>query len=165
MKKKSVFLYTTLILTFAVMFPTAAYANSSWRWISETRPYDVLPFVMAVTLAVETLGICWWTKIKKVHLVFFWVLVANAVSFAVSYLPALNTVVHTVEQNLEHTPIYNVGILYLAATLIVECPLVKHCLQKYTAEGKSLLKTVIVLNIITTVFTAVVERIICQGTW
>ena len=30
-------------------------ANSSWVWISQTRPYDVLPWVALVTIIIETI--------------------------------------------------------------------------------------------------------------
>lgn len=33
------------------------YANSSWVWISETRPFDVLPWVAAVTILIEAAAV------------------------------------------------------------------------------------------------------------
>ena len=42
-----------LILIFMPVLMLNVYANSSWVWISETRPYDILPFVIVITLVIE----------------------------------------------------------------------------------------------------------------
>ena len=54
---------SALILSFA--FSVSASANSSWVWITQTRPYDVLPFVIVGTLVAETLLIDRAGKIEK----------------------------------------------------------------------------------------------------
>ena len=47
------------------LFNLTAFANSSWVWISETRPYDVLPWVAIGTLIIETISLIVFAKIKK----------------------------------------------------------------------------------------------------
>ena len=50
-KKRTICLSTILILLW--FSSITAFANSSWVWISETRPDDLLPFVIAGTLIIE----------------------------------------------------------------------------------------------------------------
>lgn len=45
--------------------PTAS-ANSSRRWISDVRPYDVLHFIAIITIAIETAVL--WRALGKQHL-------------------------------------------------------------------------------------------------
>ena len=69
-------------------FPTIANANSSWRWISETRPWDILPYVVAITLLIEIASIVVIAKIKPIWKVSLSVVIANLLSFAAPYLLA-----------------------------------------------------------------------------
>ena len=57
----------TMIIAAALLLPLltdTAYANSSWRWAAETRPWDVLPVVIiganlattAVTFVIERIS-------------------------------------------------------------------------------------------------------------
>lgn len=142
-------------------------ANSSWRWISETRPYDVLPLVMAVTLAVEIAGLCWIHQIRPVSRCAVVVLLGNLLSFAAPYI-LLRLFPHTPYefwQTLEHTPFYTVGAAYLILTLVVEVPVVYGVLRYGATRQKWLPLTVVGLNVATTVLTALAERIFCHGTW
>lgn len=68
------------------LLPLTASANSSWRWISDTRPYDVLPFVALITIAIETVAL--WLMLNKQRLVKIAIVVvlANLLSFAAPYL-------------------------------------------------------------------------------
>jgi len=52
-------------------------ANSSWHWISKTRPWDVLPFVIIFTLVIEILAIIRFAKIKKLLAVIFTAVLGN----------------------------------------------------------------------------------------
>lgn len=63
-----------------------ASANSSWIWISETRPYDLLPWVVLVTLAVETVCVDRIPGVDRLPKTFCVVAAANIVSFAAPYL-------------------------------------------------------------------------------
>lgn len=75
--------YVVMILM--CFFPNFTYANSSWRWISDTRPYDVLPFVIIVTLAAETISIIKFSHIENKAKTFVVVLIGNILSFAAPY--------------------------------------------------------------------------------
>lgn len=144
-----------------------AFANSSWRWISETRPYDVLPFVVVSTLLIEILGVCLFNGIKEIHKVCFFVSIGNILSFAAPYLFLLifPDALYTFEQMLEHTPFYTVGLAYLLVTLAVEVPTVYFAFKKSVQNKTRLLFTVIGANVLTTVATSIVERVLCAGTW
>lgn len=54
-----------LLLIVLLLIPMNVQANSSWVWISERRPYDLLPMVIVVTLVIEILGINFVAGIKK----------------------------------------------------------------------------------------------------
>ena len=157
-----------LCFMLVVFTPLQVYANSSWRWISETRPYDVLPFVIIITLAVETLALYYFASVRQFSKTLWFVILGNLCSFAAPYgfryMICLYEQLYTFTQALEHLPVYIVGVGYLIVTLIIEIPIVYCALKKHTT-AKKLLPTILIANIITTVFTAIVERIFCQGRW
>ena len=155
-------------ISFAVLFmiPVHACANSSWGWISEKRPYDVLPFIIAVTLIIETIAVNFIPKIHRPLKAFITVCAANHISFLAPYffaytIPSL----YTFKQELEHTPFYTIGITYLFITIAIELPIVYNILKKDTENKKTLMITIIAVNILTTIICAVTERIICYGEW
>lgn len=157
--------YSILILTvlFSISFPMVVYANSSWQWISKTRPYDVLPYVIIVTLLIESLGLYLLINIRPFSRIFFIVLAGNLLSFLLPYLLNIFDPIFPLERILETTPFYAVGALYLISTIIAEVPLCYWYLSKITEEKKRLLYTLIILNTITTIITACVERYFCRG--
>ena len=166
MKKYRKLTVATWSLMFAFTCSLEVFANSSWRWISETRPYDLLPVVIILTLAIETVSIHFISKLKNIAKTIFIVLAANTVSFLTPYcflycVPSL----YTFEQMLEHQPIYNVGLLYLIITLAVEIPIVYFSLKKSAPNPKKMMLTVLLCNVATTILTAVIENTVCKGIW
>ena len=146
------------------------YANSSWHWISETRPYDVLPYVIAMTLIIETAAVVLVGKVHRIGKVFCFISLANLLSFLAPYL--LNWMIFSDEHIyptyayfLERIPVFPVGIGYLLITLAVELPLVYGMLKKDTERRKRLLWTIITANVITTILTYIVEHHYCYGRW
>ena len=63
-----------------------ASANSSWVWISETRPFDLLPAVIVLTLAIEIAAVLLALKKKNFWKVLFFVALGNLLSFAAPYV-------------------------------------------------------------------------------
>ena len=61
-------------------------ANSSWVWISETRPLDLLPIVIAGTLLIEVAAVLLAMRKQKYWKVLFFVTLGNLLSFAAPYL-------------------------------------------------------------------------------
>lgn len=156
-----------LFVLCAVWLTVPAFADSSWVWISETRPYDVLPWVAIATLIIET-GIIWYVgRTGRLLKVFCVVTLGNLLSFAVPYLPVVMDPIHTkLHSALEHWPVYTVGFLYLVITILVELPIEYRLLRGDAGERqKPLLYAVIGSNVLTTVMVAVVERIFCRGHW
>lgn len=151
------------------LLPLTSSANSSWRWISETRPYDVLPFVALITIAIETAAL-WWTLGKryltKIAVV---VVIANLLSFAAPYLDIYFGIfevrLYPFWQTLERFPSYTVRGVYLTATLIIELPVVFVSLRKHAERKGSLLLTAACANLVTTLLTAAAERLFCYGQW
>ncbi len=149
-------------------FSFFAFANSSWVWISETRPYDLLPFVAAATLAVETAAYNIFLKVGNWHKVFFGVLTGNLISFAVPYLGYSNTTPYydmPLGYILERGPFYTVGAAFLLLTVAVEVPFMYFYLKKHTNDKKLLIAVAILINVVTTVLVAITERLFCHGHW
>jgi hypothetical protein len=162
-------LVCTFIFAFALLqlFAFPAFANSSWVWISETRPYDVLPWVVIGTLAIETVSLFLFAKLKKGWKPFIMVTIANAVSFAMPYLLPfiLSDSIFPFEYYLEHSPSYTVGLLFCLITVFVELPIVYFTLNNDAPSNKRLFFTIVLSNVVTTALVAITERIFCVGMW
>lgn len=156
----------TTMLIFA--FSLTAFANSSWVWISETRPYDVLPFVAAATLLIETAALNLFLEIGNWHKVFSGVLIGNLISFAVPYIGYSNTPPYydmPLSHILERGPFYTVGAAFLIITVAVELPFMYLWLKKDVQNKKLMVLVTVVANIVTTAMVALVERVLCEGHW
>ena len=160
---------TALVVLMICMLPITASANSSWIWLSEARPYDVLPFVAVITIAIETAAL--WLGMGKKHLlkIAVVVVVANLISFAAPYLflydETIRMPLKPFPELMEYGHYFTVGAIYLIMTLIVELPVVFLTLRKH-AKGKWLfLLNVAGANVVTTIITAAAERIFCYGQW
>lgn len=154
----------TALLVFA--FSLTAFANSSWVWISETRPYDVLPFVALATLIIETAALNGFLKIGNWHRVFTGVLIGNLISFAVPYIGYSNTTPYydmPLSYILERGPFYTVGAAFLIVTVAVELPFMYFWLKKSVKNKKLLVLVTVVANVVTTAMVALVERLFCEG--
>ncbi len=169
MKKYKYFSVFIISLFLMQILSLSAFANSSWRWISETRPYDVLPWVAIGTLIIEAISIIYFAKVEKKFLTFIVVTLANLLSFAAPYLfiwivPSAPGG-YTFEMTMENLPFYTIGFLYYIITILVELPVVCFSLLKYTSSTKKFIITVIGSNIVTTILVAVIERLVCVGHW
>lgn len=145
-----------------------ASANSSWAWISETRTYDFLPWVVLVTLAVETVCVDRGPRVDRLMKTFCAVAAANIVSFAAPYLLkylSWNWYGFGFEKYLDHAPSYIVGAAYGLLTVAVELPIMYNALKKDAPDRKKLLVTTAAVNVVTTVIAACFERALCQGRW
>ena len=174
-KKRTICLSTILILLW--FSSITAFANSSWVWISETRPDDLLPFVIAGTLIIEILAVRCVAGIKKLRKIIPVTVIANLVSFAMPYFLVAVTVqmdnatvpagetLYTDEDTFEKWPTYTVGLSFLIMTLACEIPIVYNALKKETENYKKLALVIAGSNILTTVLTAIVERTLCYGRW
>lgn len=146
----------------------AASANSSWVWISETRPYDILPWAVVATLAVETVCVNQIPKVNRLPKTFCVVAAANIVSFAAPYLIKYLSWERNgfgFEKYLDHAPSYIVGTVYGLLTVAVELPIVYNALKKDAPDRKKLLVTTVAVNVVTTVIVACFERVFCQARW
>lgn len=163
-------LISSLIISFFILqlFSLTAFANSSWIWISETRPYDVLPWVAIGTLIIESISLMVFAKIKNGFKVFTFLTIANAISFAAPYLVNLMLYSNSMfpyEKYLEHWPSYTVGVLFCIVTILIEFPIVYFSFRKNETSNKRFIFTIVISNIVTTVLVAIIERIFCIGRW
>lgn len=157
-----------LILSFG--FSLTCQANSSWVWISETRPLDILPFVAVATLLIEAAAIVIFGGVDNNYKALFAVAVGNILSFAAPYVIYANFTspysgVYSLSEIIDRGPFYTVGAVFLILTILIELPFVYFMLKKNTASKKALVVTVILSNVITTALVAFTERLICYGQW
>lgn len=166
--KKNSFMTLTLALIMSFGFSLTAFANSSWVWITATRPYDVLPFVVVFTLVAETWFIAFFCKIESKSRVFVPVLVGNLLSYAMPYIVysrSLYGEFYGLKHALDHSPYYTVGTAFLVMTLVAELPVVYLSLKKKAEDKRVLAISIVIINVLTTVAVALVERVLCRGEW
>lgn len=160
-------LYLLIVVSLVATVPTAVFANSSWYWISEQRPWDILPWVAIATILIEVLAIWLIPKTKQFVKTTVIVVVANLVSFLLPYgvLAGGDAVHETFQDVLNAGPVYIVSVMFLIMTLAVELPVVYKVLKKHVQNKKLLLWTIIGTNTVTTIMVAIVERMITEGAW
>ena len=165
-RKSTLFIVFLLVLS----IPQVVSANSSWCWISETRPYDVLPVVAIATILIECGMINRCTRPKNYHVILAYVSIANLLSFICPYIINYCRLIgvrgyQPISDMFEHWPAYTVGICFFIMTIVVELPIVYFELKKRTDNTKKIKGIIVLANVITTIMVAVVERLICQGHW
>lgn len=154
-----------------LIFPLNVFANSSWHWVTDTRPYYILPFAIIVTLAIETLAIKFIAKVPNIAKVFCFVVIGNIISFLAPYVYAsvIGVITDTPWVDLEYmvtqTEFYTVGTIFLILTVIAELPVVYFSLRKEAKSKLALTLTIIGANVVTTGAVALIERLLCHGEW
>lgn len=156
-----------IICLTVALIPQAVFANSSWHWVSDYRPWDILPWVAAATIVIEVLAIWLVPKTKQFVKTAVTVVIANLVSFLLPYvILAAGDVVHdTFQGALNAGPSYIVGVMFLLLTLAAELPIVYDILKPHVEKSKVLLWTIIFSNAATTAMVAIVEQVITDGYW
>ena len=166
-KSKPALRISIMIKALMVLFPVNAFADSSWVWISEKRPFDILPWVAMGTILIEWLSIWLIPRTGHAFKVLGIVMVANAASFLLPYafLEADLSWYGTFEHILDSGPHYIVSGVFLLLTLLVEMPIVYNVLKSKVQDKKKLQLTIIISNMITTAGVAIIERLITEGYW
>ena len=164
-KAKFVLLFIVLV---CALFPAPAYANSSWHWLTKTNPFDILPYVTVATLLIEYFAIKILNQIRKAIMLFAIVCGANLASFLLPFgllwIVSINGL-YTFKMSINNLPTYIIGLGYLFLTLAVEVPILYFCFRNRVSNKKKLMITIIAVNVVTTAMVAIVERIVCPGSW
>jgi len=142
-----------------------SFANSSWVWLTDARPFDVLLPVTMATIVIEVLSI--WLipgtgRFLKTTAV---VAAANAFSFFVPFFIFMvtDTWYGTFQQRLDASPNYIISGLFLLMTITLEFPAV-YCLLRNDAKSrKTLIITILAVNAATTIMVAFAENLIVTG--
>jgi DNA integrity scanning protein DisA with diadenylate cyclase activity len=139
--------------------------NSSWVWFTE-NPITILPLVILFTLLVETIMIIKINKMKKIIKSILVIVLANLISFLLPYiiLGALDDMYY-LKQTLNKLPIYIINTGYLIITIIIEIPIVYNMLKGNADSKKKLIISTMVVNIVTTLATVIIEHIKYRGSW
>ena len=149
-----------------LIIPQAVFADSSWCWLTDTRPFDILPPVALATIVIEVLAIWLIPNTGKLMKTAVAVILANAASFLLPYALLLNDPVYPkFDDMLNAGPNYIVGAGFVILTLVLEIPIVYNLLKKHVDNKKKLLWSIIGSNIVTTAMVAVIERIVTDGYW
>lgn len=152
---------SSLLLLLICFLPITACANSSWVWIAETRPIDILPFVVVGTLVFETMVILFMARPQNKKKALAVICLGNLLSFLAPYvLRFLGEV-----QVPTFGKYYIVGTIFLAATLAVEFPIEYYMLVKDSQRKRWLVAAIILANIVSTGSVALIERTFCRGYW
>lgn len=152
---------SALVLLLLVCLPVTARANSSWVWIAETRPRDILPFAVVGTLAFETAVLILAARPKNKKKALGAVCLGNVCSFLAPYiLRILAGFDGVVYENF-----YIVGTIFLVTTLVVELPIEYYMLAKDTERKRWLIAAILIANIVSTGAIAGIERTLCRGYW
>lgn len=152
----------------ALCLMNTAHTNSSWIWISRTRPVDVLPWVAIATVLCEWLLLVRFAGLRRRGKALGVVALANLASFAVPY--AVYYLGYGIDgldfsKFLDHWPSYTVGIAFVIATIAIELPVVYAGLKNDALDRKRFVCVAIVANVLTTALVAVAERLFCRGRW
>ena len=152
--------------------PAAALANSSWRWFTKTRPHDLLPLAIVLTVIIEILALLRFGSVQGKRRAALGVSAANLVSFLVPWAWEYNDFLYAhwdsvmnFDAFLSKTPHYQVTLLFLLLTVLFEVPVLYLLLKKHTDSKKRLLMTAAGANAVTTLICAVMERVLCRGHW
>ena len=149
-----------------LIIPQAVFADSSWCWLTDTRPFDILPPVALATIVIEVLAIWLIPHTGKLMKTAVAVILANAASFLLPYALLLNDPVYPkFDDMLNAGPNYIVGAGFVILTLVLEIPIVYNLLKKHVDSKKKLLWVIVGSNIVTTAMVAVIERMVTDGYW
>ena len=151
------------IITLAVS--KTVFANSSWMWLTDTRPFDVLPPVAMATIVVEVLAIWLISDTGRLLKTTAVVAAANAFSFLFPFFILLVTDpwYGTFQQKLDAGPTYILNGIFLLLTITMELPVV-YCLLRNDAKSrKKLIVTIIAANAATTIMVAFAEHLMMTG--
>ena len=166
MKRRVAIRIIVLSSLMLLILPQAVFADSSWCWLTDTRPFDILPPVALATIVIEVLAIWLIPNTGKLMKTAVAVILANAASFLLPYALLLNDPVYPkFDDMLNAGPNYIVGAGFVILTLVLEIPIVYNLLKKHVDSKKKLLWSIIGSNIVTTAMVAVIERIVTDGYW
>lgn len=169
MQKRRRYATALCLLLLAAMLATPVFANSSWRWLSDTRPYDLLPIAVVMTLVIEILAINYIPRVNDLKKTGLWVTMSNLMSYGSTYLITFlsSGVVKSFDEMLEYTPVYTIGFWSFLLTLGVELPLVYWKLGKDFDDKRKtrLLVTILCANALTTALVFALERTLAPGQW
>ena len=166
MKRRVAIRIIVLSSLMLLILPQAVFADSSWCWLTDTRPFDILPPVALVTIVIEVLAIWLIPNTGKLMKTAVAVILANAASFLLPYALLLNDPVYPkFDDMLNAGPNYIVGAGFVILTLVLEIPIVYNLLKKHVDSKKKLLWSIIGSNIVTTAMVAVIERMVTDGYW
>ena len=149
-----------------LIIPQAVFADSSWCWLTDTRPFDIIPPVALATSVIELLAIWLIPHTGKLMKTAVAVILANAASVLLPYALLLNDPVYPkFDDMLNAGPNYIVGAGFVILTLVLEIPIVYNLLKKHADSKKKLLWSIVGSNIVTTAMVAVIERMVTDGYW
>jgi len=165
--KQRLIISISFVFLLIPFFTLTVYANSSWHWLTETTPFDILPYVVVLTLLIEYIAIKNLNSLKQPVKLAIIICLANLASFLLPYTILLmpSAVGYTFEMSIKHLPQYIVGFGYLFVTLVAEVPIVYISIKSIVTNKRKFLISIIIVNVVTTIIVATLERVFCKGSW
>lgn len=162
MNNKNKIITVILCIFVFILSTVSVFADSSWIWISETRPYDLFPIVIILTLIVEIIAINYWAEVHMLLKTCIVVTLANLASFLIPYW--ITVYIDGVHQYPDTLNDYHSIVIgpYLILTFMLEVPIIMLLLKK-NADKKKLFIVTLVANVLTTLMVYAIEKIFCEG--
>ncbi len=166
MKRRAVIEIIVLSGFMLLILPQSVFADSSWIWLTDYRPFDLLPPVAMATIVIEVLAIWLIPHTGKLIKTAVAVILANVASFLLPYALLLEDPVYPrFDDVLDAGPNYIVGFGFVMLTLLIEIPVVYNLLKRHVDSKKRLLWAMVGSNTATTAMVAVIERMVTNGYW
>ncbi len=149
-----------LIFTFPVVI-----SASSWTWMSDVRPYHVLPLTIIVASAVESLSLIFIAKVSRKAKAIFFTTLFNMISFATPYVAMLLFADDGLAGLETNNPYGLLRIAYVGLILFFEWIALFIALGDYVKSEKRLILTIFGSNAVTTVLVIIIENILAPGSF
>ena len=155
----SAFLFALLLV---FMFPIAISA-SSWAWMSDVRPYHLLPLDIGVASTIEILSLLYIAKVTYKSKAVFFTIFANMVSFAAPYVATFlfeDDGLACLEKNSSYGLLRfaHVGMILIFEWIAVFIPLCDH-----VESEKRLIWTIFGSNAVSTALVILLESVLAPG--
>ena len=161
-RKAAVTFLTALCV--AAALPGGALAHSDYVWETAARPYHVLPFTFALSVAIEYAALIFIAHAGRRGRTLIIVLAGNALAFGVGCAYYIWS--NSGEFPDPSWPPYIVGAVFLCASFVIGVLCEDAALKKYAGAGSGrVIWTLLAANAATAGICALAERLICAGHW
>ena len=159
-----------LLMLSAFMFALETGASAAAKQWTTVSPLPLLPFVFLFAAAAECFAVWFFGRTHKLAKTAVVVGILNLVPFLAPHIIAMfgdagNGIVYSLFHVFEKRESYLISMESALFMTVIECPAVYLLLKKYVEDKLRLIIVIAAANIASSAVAAVVERLICKGTW